>query len=121
MAKSISINDNGKEYILEFSRRTVKMLSARGFELDRIGSDSARMVPMLFHGAFLKNHPNISLDKTEEIYKRLNPESENVMESEFGDAENIGILSVLIEMYADVMRSIVEPGGEGNTTWRVSE
>ena len=63
MAKKIVITHDGKDYTLEFNRRTVRQMEANGFVVNT--DKPMTMVLDLFHGAFAMHHRNIQRDKTE--------------------------------------------------------
>ena len=65
MAKKIVITHDGKDYTLEFNRRTVRQMEANGFVVNT--DKPMTMVLDLFHGAFAMHHRNIQRDKTEAI------------------------------------------------------
>jgi hypothetical protein len=64
---TITDPDSGKEYTLEFSRRTVVKTEKAGFEANELESKSMTMIPLLFWGAFLMHHPQMTKDQTDKI------------------------------------------------------
>lgn len=67
--KPMIINDpdNGKEYCLEFSRKSVSKTEQAGFDVNRIESSSMTMLPIMFWGAFLMHHPQMTREQTDKI------------------------------------------------------
>lgn len=67
----ITINDdegNPKEvYTLEFSRESVIFTNKIGFKASEIEDNPEEMIPLLFYGAFRKNHRNISRQQADNI------------------------------------------------------
>lgn len=59
--------DEGREYTLEFSRKTVAKAEQAGLEVNRLESASMTMIPILFWGAFLMHHPHMTRDQTDRI------------------------------------------------------
>ena len=59
--------ENGREYTLEFNRRTVAKTEQAGLDVNRLESASMTMIPLLFWGAFLWHHPNITREQTDKI------------------------------------------------------
>ena len=59
--------DNGREYTLEFSRKTVVKTEQAGFDVNSLESKSMTMIPLLFWGAFLMHHPHMTKDQTDAI------------------------------------------------------
>ena len=105
----IVLNYEGKEYDLEYSRQSVKMMESQGFVLDEITSKPMTMIPMLFAGAFIKNHSGkdgVKRKVIDEIFDNI--------------ADKNGLMEVLMEMYAETLSTLTESNdGEGNATWAV--
>lgn len=59
--------DEGREYTLEYSRRTVAKTEQAGLDINKIDSASMTMIPLLFWGAFLMHHPHMTRDQTDKI------------------------------------------------------
>ena len=101
----ITLTHNDKEYTLEYSRQSVKTMEQQGFVLDEISSKPMTMIPMMFQGAFIKNHKGIKRSLMDEIYKDIHNRSE--------------LMEALMEMYADTLSSLMDDSTEdsGNVTW----
>lgn len=65
--KPMIIEDDGHEYTLEFSRKTVAKTEQAGFSMKELESKTMTMLPLLFWGAFLMHHPYMTRDKSDEI------------------------------------------------------
>lgn len=63
----ISDPDEGREYTLEFSRKTVAKTEQAGLDVNRLESASMTMIPLLFWGAFLMHHPHMTREQTDKI------------------------------------------------------
>lgn len=59
--------DEGREYTLEFSRKTVAKTEQAGLDINKIESASMTMIPILFWGAFLMHHPHMTREQTDKI------------------------------------------------------
>ena len=59
--------DTGKEYTLEFSRKTVSVTERAGLNITQIESQSMTMIPLMFWGAFQMHHPHMSKEQTDKI------------------------------------------------------
>ena len=59
--------DEGREYTLEFTRRTVVKLERAGFDLNKMDSSPMTMIPLMFWGAFLARHPSMTREQTDKI------------------------------------------------------
>ena len=102
----IALKYDGKEYELEYSRQSVRTMEAQGFILDQLSSKPITMIPMLFTGAFIKNHKGIKRNLMDEIYEEISDKS--------------GLLQALMEMYAETLSSLTEDKeAEGNASWAV--
>ena len=63
----ISDPETGREYTLEFSRKTVAKTEQAGLDVNRLESASMTMIPLLFWGAFLMHHPHMTREQTDKI------------------------------------------------------
>ena len=59
--------DTGREYTLEFSRKTVSKTEQAGFDMNKLESMGMTMIPLMFWGAFLMHHPHMTKDQTDKI------------------------------------------------------
>lgn len=59
--------DAGREYTLEFCRRTVAKTEQAGFDVNELESKSMTMIPLMFWGAFLMHHPQMTREQTDKI------------------------------------------------------
>ena len=63
----ISDPDLGKEYTLEYSRKTVVKAEQAGLDINKLDTASMTMIPLLFWGAFLMHHPHMTKEQTDKI------------------------------------------------------
>lgn len=59
--------EEGREYTLEYSRKTVSKAEQKGFDINQLESKPATMIPLLFWGAFLMHHPHMTQEQTDKI------------------------------------------------------
>jgi hypothetical protein len=59
--------EEGREYTLEYSRKTVAKTEQAGLDVNRLESQSMTMIPLLFWGAFLMHHPHMTREQTDKI------------------------------------------------------
>ena len=59
--------EDGTEYTLEFSRKSVEFAEKRGFKIDELGDYMMTRVPELFYYAFYMHHPMMTKKQTDEI------------------------------------------------------
>lgn len=57
----------GKEYTLEFSRKSVVKAEQAGLDINQLEAKSMTMIPLLFWGAFLMHHPYMTREQTDKI------------------------------------------------------
>ena len=103
----INLTYEKKEYILEYNRQSVKTMESQGFVLEELTAKPMTMIPMLFQGAFIKNHRGIKRNLMDEIFE------------EIGD--KTALMEALMEMYAETLGSLTEGSGEGNATWAMTK
>ena len=102
--KQITLKDeNGKEYILEYSKNTIIHMERQGFSMDDFEKKPVLSATMLVYGAFMKNHPTIKQDKVDSLYKPLKNKE--------------AFLEKLVEMYAEQANELVD---EGNAEWEAN-
>ena len=103
----IKLSYKEKTYTLEFNRRTARIIEENGFKLEEIGNQPNKMIPLLFQGAFLKNHQNIKPTLLDDIYDAQTQKSELIM--------------ALANMYGDTVKSLVgdEEDESKNATWEL--
>ena len=101
----INLTHKDKEYSLEYSRQSVRTMEQQGFVLDELTSKPMTMIPMLFQGAFIKNHKGIKRSLIDEIYK--------------GIGNRLELMEALMEMYAETLSSLMDDDAEaaGNVSW----
>ena len=59
--------EEGREYTLEFSRKTVAKTEQAGLDVNQLESKSMTMIPLLFWGAFLMHHPYMTREQADKI------------------------------------------------------
>lgn len=102
----ITLNYNEKDYTLEYNRQSVRMMESQGFVLEQISEKPVTMIPMMFQGAFIKNHRGLKRAFIDEIYDEV--------------ADKSGLLNALMEMYAETLSSLTDENEtEGNAIWAV--
>lgn len=76
----ITDKDTGNTYTLEYTRRTVVAVNDLGFDRTAIMSNPEKMIPLLWHGAFLANHRRIKQDETDAILAKINGITPTIIE-----------------------------------------
>lgn len=105
MGKQLVFTYGGKEYTLEYTRRTVTEMEKKGFVATEITEKPMSTLPALFSGAFLAHHRFEKQDVIDEIFSKLTKKEE--------------LIGKLAEMYNEPILALVEEPEEskGNVTW----
>ena len=108
MAKQLRFTYQNKEYVLEYTRKSVEVMEKKGFVASDIESKPVTVLPALFAGAFLANHRYIKEDVIDAIYSKMTNKQE--------------LIGKLAEMYNEPIMALVdEPEeSEGNLDWTAS-
>jgi hypothetical protein len=102
----INLTYDKKDYVLEYNRQSVKTMENQGFVLEDLTKKPANMIPLLFAGAFIKNHSGkngVSRKVVDEIFD--------------GIEDKTALMEALMEMYGETLGSLTDGNGEGNVTW----
>lgn len=105
MAKKLNFTYDGKDYTLEFTRRTVAEMEKKGFIASDITEKPMTTLPALFAGAFLAHHRFVKEDIINDIYSKLTKKED--------------LIGKLAEMYNEPILALVEEPekAEGNLDW----
>lgn len=105
MAKQLNFTYDGKDYTLEFTRRTVAEIEKKGFIASDITEKPMTTLPALFAGAFLAHHRFVKEDIINDIYSKLTKKED--------------LIGKLAEMYNEPILALVEEPekAEGNLDW----
>lgn len=108
MSKQITFQYKGKEYVLEYTRRTVAQMERNGFVAGDVRDKPVTTLPALFSGAFLAHHKFMKQELIDEIYDSIVHKDE--------------LIAKLVEMYNEPIAALVEDPAEneGNVTWTAS-
>ena len=72
MAKQLTFTYNGKDYVLEYTRNTVRQMENNGFVTNDIDIKPMTVLPALFAGAFLAHHRHgYALERTYNAIDRI--------------------------------------------------
>jgi hypothetical protein len=105
MAKQLTFEFEGREYTLEFTRRTVAEMERKGFIASEITDKPMSSLPALFAGAFLAHHRFVKEDVIDRIFSKLTKKED--------------LIGKLAEMYNEPIMALVEEPEEdkGNVNW----
>ena len=105
MAKPLTFTYDGKDYTLEFTRRTVAEMEKKGFIASDITDKPMTTLPALFAGAFLAHHRFVKEDIINDIDSKRTKKED--------------LIGKLAEMYNEPILALVEEPekAEGNLDW----
>lgn len=103
MAKQLTFTHNGKDYVLEFTRNTVRQMENSGFVANDIDIKPMTVLPALFAGAFLAHHRFEKPEVIDAIYSKLK--------------DKHLLIEKLAEMYNEPISTLLEEPDEGNLEW----
>lgn len=108
MAKTINFTYDGKDYTLEYTRRTIKQMEDEGFVAKNIDDRPMTLLPALFAGAFKAHHRFVKQDVIDEIYAHM-PNKDKLIEK-------------LAEMYNEPIVALMEEPEDSakNVDWMTS-
>lgn len=108
MSKQLTFAYDGKEYCLEFTRRSVEMMERNGFVASDVRDKPMTTLPALFAGAFLAHHRFLKQTVIDEIYDHMGNKQE--------------LIGKLAEMYNEPINALVsDPEDDaGNVSWTAS-
>jgi hypothetical protein len=108
MSKQITFEFEGKDYTLEFTRKSIETMERQGFIAGDIAEKPMLTLPTLFAGAFLAHHRYVKRETIDQIFDKLTNKQE--------------LIGKLAEMYNEpIMALMDEPGeNEGNVKWGAS-
>lgn len=101
--KQIKFTYKDQDYILEYTRKTVKVMEGNGFNINEIDTKPMLMVPILFRGAFLSKHRFVKDEVVDDIYKNISHKTE--------------LIETLVEMYTDTIETLFDEPESGNLEW----
>lgn len=108
MAKALEFTYKGKDYVLEYTRRSVQEMEKRGFVAADADTKPMTVLPAMFEGAFLAHHRFEKKEVIDEIFSKMT------------DKENL--IAKLAEMYNEPIVALLDEPDEkeGNVNWTVN-
>lgn len=108
MSKQLRFTYEDKEYILEYTRRSVAEMEKKGFVAADVERKPMSTLPALFSGAFIANHRFTKQETIDAIFAKMTNKEE--------------LIGKLAEMYNEPILALVEDPkeSEGNLSWTTS-
>lgn len=94
MNNKITFTHEGKNYILEFTKNSVKEMEMRGFIASEVIEKPLTVLPSMFAGAFIANHRFTKRKVIDEIFSKIDDKAE--------------LINSLAEMYSLVIDEFVD-------------
>lgn len=110
MNTKIEFNYDGKDYTLEYDRKSIKVMEANGFKYKELDECPLSMVDLLWQGAFLKNHKNEKNEKIMEIYEKIPNKSDL----------NASLISMFTETYTTLIGDSDTNDESKNIEWKMN-
>ena len=108
MATKINFTFKDVDYCLEFTRKAVRQLEARGVTPDAVLNSPMNMLPELFAGAFMAHHRFVDRKIVDEIYENM--------------VDKKALIGTLAKMYNEPVEELFADAKEGNAiAWTTTE
>lgn len=103
MAKQLTFEYKDKEYVLEYTRDSVRQMERGGFVADDFVKKPMTMLPQMFAGAFLAHHSSVKRERIDKIFSLMKDKK--------------ALIEALSDMYNDTLDTLLEEPEEGNVEW----
>lgn len=107
MAKQITFEYEGKPYVLEFTRNSVKTMETNGFKIADVKYKPVSMLPEFFAGAFIAHHKYVKRALIDKMFDGMR------------DKEKL--IEALSDMYNETLITLMggeDEGTSGNISWK---
>ena len=104
MGDTIKFTYDNRDYLLKYTKRSIKRMEAEGFNYQEIDTKPMTMIPLLVKGAFIPHQPWITDDEIDNIISEIKDKS--------------GFYAKLSEMYSEQLKYLAEDEGK-NLEWTV--
>lgn len=106
MGKSLKFEFEGKEFTLEYTRKSIELMERRGFVASDIVDKPMTTLPQLFAGAFIAHHKNVNQDLVDRIFAKMSNKE--------------ALIGKLGEMYNEPLSTLMEEDEKNSITWEAS-
>lgn len=105
MAKTMTFTYDGKDYTLEFTRKTVIETENMGFNAQYIDTKPITSLSILFRGAFLAHHRDTRVSEIDKIFESFTKE---------------GLLEALANLYYEPIKVLMENDSKNAVKWTMT-
>ena len=105
MAKTMTFTYDGKDYTLEFTRKTVIETENMGFNAQYIDTKPITSLSILFRGAFLAHHRDTRVSEIDKIFESFTKE---------------GLLEALADLYYEPIKVLMENDSKNAVKWTMT-
>lgn len=105
--KNITFTYKGTDYVLEYTRNSIKRMESDGFSPSEYEKKPMTVMNDLFRGAFLAHHRSVGTALIDEMFEKI--------------ADKEGFFSVLVDLYQAPFEAITDSPTEGEITWKVGQ
>ena len=117
MAKTLNFKVDGKDYALEFTRETIIATERMGFRIEEVYDTPMSSLTYLWHGAFIKNHPEATYAERESLLERISQRKKGADK----DDKDASLLKALIDLYTAPIESLTDEEHEKNAIeWTIN-
>ncbi len=95
------------KYVLEYNKAAIKIIESNGFNINTFLEKPMVNIELAFQGAFIKNHPKVSLETINEIFAHC-PDKQGLISS---------LYSMISECYEGLF-SVNEEDDSKNVSWK---
>ena len=105
MAKTMTFTYDGKDYTLEFTRKTVIETENMGFNAQYIDTKPITSLSILFRGAVLAHHRDTRVSEIDKIFESFTKE---------------GLLEALADLYYEPIKVLMENDSKNAVKWTMT-
>lgn len=117
MEKTLNFTVDGKNYKLGFNRDTVVATENMGFIYAELYTKPVKSLTLLWHGAFIEHHPDVSYEERVSLFERIAQKKKGATDEE----KNTSLLDALSGLYLAPIESLMDEEHEKNAiTWAVN-
>lgn len=107
-AQQVILEVGGEEYTLEYNRKALKQMEAKGFSMGDLDKKILTSIDLLIEGALWKNHKNMTSAKLEEV-----------MDGIYEEYDVQELSKALMEMFASAVPDFANAKGTEKKVFKI--